>query len=105
MTEAEFRKLALGMPGATEGEHMEHPDFRAGAPPKIFATLRYPEKGWGMVRLSAEDQAELVEKHAGVFVPAKGAWGRAGATCVLLKRVAKGVLRDAMARAWRRVAE
>ena len=39
-TQDAFRRLALGMPEATEGAHMEHPDFRVRG--KIFATLGYP---------------------------------------------------------------
>ena len=45
MTAAEFRRLALSLPEAEEREHMHHPDFRVGG--KIFATLGYPDKGWG----------------------------------------------------------
>ena len=29
MTPDEFRAAALSMPGAEEGEHMQHPDFRS----------------------------------------------------------------------------
>jgi hypothetical protein len=28
MTAADFRRLALGFPEATESAHMDHPDFR-----------------------------------------------------------------------------
>jgi GNAT superfamily N-acetyltransferase len=37
MTAAEFRRIALSMPQASESAHMDHPDFRVGG--KIFATL------------------------------------------------------------------
>jgi hypothetical protein len=37
MTPNEFRRIALGMEGAVEGEHMAHPDFRANG--RIFATI------------------------------------------------------------------
>src|SRR5262245_47259746 len=41
MTPADFRRLALGLPEASEVGHMGHPDFRVGG--KIFATLGYPD--------------------------------------------------------------
>ena len=37
MTGAEFRKLALALPEASEGAHVGHADFRVGG--KIFATM------------------------------------------------------------------
>jgi len=40
MTPEMFRELALQLPGASEGEHHGHADFRVGG--KIFATLGYP---------------------------------------------------------------
>ena len=45
MTAAEFRRIALSLPETAESSHMRHPDFRVAG--KIFATLGYPEKGWG----------------------------------------------------------
>ena len=54
MTSAIFRKMALGIPGAVESSHMNHPDFRIDG--KIFATLGHPDETWGMVKLAAEQQ-------------------------------------------------
>ena len=81
---------------------MHHPDFRVGG--KIFATLGYPEHGWTMVKLAPEQQHNFVEAHPAVFVPAAGAWGRRGATTVRLKAAHKGVVRRALAAAWRNTA-
>ena len=39
MTETEFRRIALGMKGAVEQSHMDHPDFRVNG--RIFATLHH----------------------------------------------------------------
>lgn len=100
MTANEFRKLALSFPEAVEASHMDHPDFRGG---KIFATLCAEEK-WGMVKLSAADQAMLVGAEPEVFRPANGAWGRNGATIVQLKPARKVVIRQALAAAWRNTA-
>jgi hypothetical protein len=50
MTGKGFRKLALALPETEERSHMNHPDFRVAG--KIFATLGYPDKSRGMVKLS-----------------------------------------------------
>ena len=52
MNAGRFRRLALALPEATERSHMGHPDFRVGG--KIFATLGWPEGGWGMVKLTLD---------------------------------------------------
>lgn len=69
----EFRAIALSLPEASEGAHMDHPNFRVGG--KIFATLG-PEEEWGMVKLLPDQQAAYMRAEPGVFEPAKGAWGR-----------------------------
>ena len=102
VTSEEFRRIALSPPETVERAHMNHPDFRVCG--KIFATLGYPDKRWGMVRLTLKDQYILMRAEPKVFVPAKGAWGRQGATCVLLKAVKKTTLRKALSAAWRATA-
>jgi hypothetical protein len=98
MTAAQFRRIALSMPQATEASHMNHPDFRVGG--KIFATLGYPDKRHGMVVLPPNDQAEFLKSHPAVFVPAKGAWGKQGSTSVRLDAVDPPTLRRALKIAW-----
>ena len=98
MTANEFRGMALSLPETTEKAHMEHPDFRVSG--KIFATLGYPDKGWGMVALTPKQQALFVDAEPEVFVPVKGAWGRQGATSVHLRSVTKKSLRKALEAAW-----
>jgi hypothetical protein len=98
VTPAEFRRLALSFPDTVEGSHMGHPDFRVGG--KIFATLAYPNPEHGMVKLSPADQAHFVDPETEAFMPCAGAWGRQGSTSVLLKKVSKTVLKDAMQKAW-----
>jgi hypothetical protein len=102
MTAADFRKLALALPEAEERAHMSHPDFRVGG--KIFATLGYPDKSCGMVKLSPEQQHYFSKAEPDVFVPAKGAWGRRGATSVHLKTARKETLSKAIQAAWRNTA-
>ena len=94
MTAADFRKLALALPETEERQHMNHPDFRVGG--KIFATLGYPDKTRGMVKLSPEDQHYFSKDDPDAFIPVKGAWGRHGATSIVLKAVKKEILAKAM---------
>ena len=100
MTAAEFRRIALSRPEASEGAHMDHPDFRVGG--KIFATLGYPDADHGMVVLPPAEQARFVKSDSVAFAPAKGAWGLRGSTCVRLEAVDLPTLRRAMEIAWRK---
>jgi hypothetical protein len=102
MTADGFRRLALGMPEASEVGHMGHPDFRVRG--KIFATLGYPDANWGMVKLTPEQQEAFVSAEPDVFAPVKGGWGRQGATIVRLRAAKTRSLRVALAVAWRNVA-
>jgi uncharacterized protein YdhG (YjbR/CyaY superfamily) len=98
MTSSEFRKLALDLPETVEVGHMGHPDFRVGG--KIFATLGYPRTGWAMVKLPPEDQAAFVRARPKTFELVKGAWGKAGATYVILRGASRPVVRAALLSAW-----
>jgi len=51
MSSDRFRRAALALPGAIEGSHQGHADFRVGK--RIFATLGYPDEDWGMVKLTS----------------------------------------------------
>lgn len=102
MTAADFRKIARALPEAEERSHMNHPDFRVSG--KIFATLGYPDKTRGMVKLSPEDQHYFSKDYPDAFIPVKGAWGRRGATSVVLKAAKKDVLAKAIQAAWRNTA-
>jgi hypothetical protein len=102
VTAKQFRQIALSFPNAEQRSHMRHPDFRVGG--KIFATLGYPDKGCGMVKLTPEQQAELTHDEPEMFVAAAGAWGRKGSAIVQLKTTSKAVLQRALAAAWRNIA-
>ncbi len=94
LTAKDFRKIALSLPEAEERAHMSHPDFRVAG--KIFATLGYPDKTRGMVKLSPEEQHYFSKNYPDVFVPVKGVWGKRGATNVYLKAASKEVLAKAI---------
>ena len=98
MTAGEFRTLALSLPEASEQAHMGHPDFRVSS--KVFATLG-PSEEWGMVKLTADQQATFVETYPTVFQPVNGAWGRRGCTYVRLEQASEPVAYRALVVAWR----
>jgi hypothetical protein len=102
MTANDFRRLALSFPETVEAEHMGHPDFRVAG--KIFATLAYPDKTFGMVQLSPLDQDKFVQAAPEVFTPVPGYWGKHGATHVHLKLATKTAVKPAMEAAWRQAA-
>ena len=94
MTADEFRKLALEIPNAVEGLHMRHPDFRVAG--KIFASLDMPDKSWGMVKLTPQQQRGFIQKAPEVFKPCSGAWGRQGYTNVHLPSAKTSIVRAAL---------
>lgn len=100
MTADDFRHIALGMQGAVESAHMNHPDFRANG--RIFATLAADEQT-GVVMLSSDEQREYMREHPETFSPAAGAWGRQGWTTVSLASADAGAVRSAVLLAWQRV--
>jgi hypothetical protein len=98
----QFRKIALSLPEAVEGKHMSHPDFRVGG--KIFATLGFPDENWGVVKLTPDQQHDIVARDPDTFQAVKGGWGRGGATNVYLPRAKTAAVRKAMIAAWRNTA-
>ena len=100
MTPAVYRRIALSLPGAVEAAHMGHPDFRVGG--KIFCTLSLEKDGYGVLMLTPEEQAGMVEDAPEVFSPVPGGWGRKGSTRVRLDKVPEDVLEGAMRMAWKR---
>lgn len=98
MTAQEFRRMALSLAGTTAQSHMGHPDFRVAG--RIFATLGFPGRGWGMVKLTPEQQELFVRSQPKAFKPVNGAWGRAGVTNVALPTAKKSAVREALTMAW-----
>jgi hypothetical protein len=103
MTAARFREIALGLKDVVEGAHHGHSDFRVGG--RIFATLGYPDAGWGMVNLSPDRQQAFLHDHPRVFAPAAGAWGAQGSTTVRLGAADEELAGEALTEAWRSAVE
>ena len=81
---------------------MHHPDFRVRG--KIFATLGYPDKNSAFVKLTPDEQRDLVLSDPNVFQPVKGAWGRRGNTSIHLPAAKIDTVREALSAAWRNTA-
>jgi hypothetical protein len=76
---------------------MGHPDFRANG--KIFATLHADNRA-GMVKLTPDQQKEMIRSNPHIFSPESGAWGRAGSTRVHLEAADEETVGNAMTLAW-----
>jgi hypothetical protein len=99
VTAADFRRIALSLPDAAEGSHFNHADFRVAG--KIFATLGLEREGFGVLLLTPEQQAGMVEDEPEIFSPVPGGWGRQGSTRVRLAKVTPDILEAALRTAWR----
>jgi hypothetical protein len=98
VTAAHFRRVALSLPATGEGEHFHVEDFRVGG--KIFATLAYKKEGCGVLLLTPEQQAGMIEDAPEIFLPVPNKWGEKGATLVRLDKVKPDILRGALRVAW-----
>ena len=102
MKAADFRRIALSLPEVAEGAHFGNADFRVAG--KIFATLALEREGFGVLLLSPDDQAGLLEDEPAIFSPVAGGWGRKGATRVHLATANPELLKGVLQLAWRRKA-
>ena len=99
MNVADFRRIALTLPGAEESSHMGQPDFRVDG--RIFATLASAKQGYGNLMLTVEQQTAFVEEMPEVFLPIPGGWGRMGMTHIRLAEASEDVLYGALHTAWK----
>ena len=95
-TADQFRELALSLPGAEEGDHMGHPDFRANG--RVFASLDVEEEH-GTAMLTPQQQRKMMQASP-AFAAAKGAWGKRGCTTIALADVKGDMVRAALTMAW-----
>jgi hypothetical protein len=79
---------------------MGHPDFRVSG--RIFATL-HADLESGMVKVTPDQQQELLRSRPAMFSPEAGAWGRSGCTRVTLAAADEETLGEAMTLAWQNV--
>jgi hypothetical protein len=93
-----FRKLALRLEGAIESAHMDHPDFRFNN--RIFATLSYQDKGFGVLKLTVEQQEAFIADQPRIFSPVQGGWGRMGMTFLHLNEADESIMAGALKTAY-----
>jgi hypothetical protein len=93
-----FRKLALSLEGAIESAHMGHPDFRLNN--RIFATLSYQDKGFGVLKLTMEQQEAFIADQPHIFSPVQGGWGRMGMTFIHLNEADESIMAGALRTAY-----
>ena len=93
-----FRRLALQLPGAVESSHMGHPDFRLNN--NIFATLSAQEKGYGVLKLTPEQQQSFLADQPQAFSPVQGGWGRMGMTFIHLHQADESLIAGALSTAF-----
>jgi hypothetical protein len=106
-TVADFRRYALALPNAIESAHMGHPDFRhvdARGTARIFATLSAQERGYGVLKLTLEQQQLFIDELPNVFEPVQGGWGRMGMTYIRLAAADNATLEGALGTAYRNIA-
>lgn len=97
MTPERFRRLARELPGAIEGAHHDHPDFRANG--RVFASL-HPDGLQAMIKVPPAVQQRLCARPEGAFTAANGAWGRAGCTMIVLSAAPPDVVSEGLREAW-----
>ena len=90
--------MALSLPGTAEDSHFNVADFRIGG--KIFATLAYEKDGCGVLLLTPEQQAGMIQDAPDIFLPVPNKWGVRGATLVRLAEVKLDILESALRTAW-----
>ena len=93
-----FRRLALTFPEAVESSHMNHPDFRLNN--QIFATLSGEKAGFGVLKLTLDQQAAFVADQPNIFSPVQGGWGRMGMTYIHLKEADESIMAGALKTAY-----
>ena len=98
-----FRRLALALPQAVEGSHMDHPDFRLNN--QIFATLSGEKKGYGVLKLTLDQQAAFVTDQPHIFSPVQGGWGRMGMTYLHLDQADESIMVGALKTAYNNLKE
>ena len=93
-----FRRLALALPEAVESSHMNHPDFRLNN--QIFATLSGQENGFGVLKLTLDQQAAFIADQPYIFSPVQGGWGRMGMTYIHLDQADESIMAGALKTAY-----
>jgi predicted DNA-binding protein (MmcQ/YjbR family) len=101
ITAPSFRKLALNLDRVSEQPHFDKASFRINE--KIFATLDAVKKT-ASLKLSPIEQSIYCQLRPSIVIPATGAWGKQGWTVFDLTLITKGLLSEALKKAYLNVA-
>lgn len=93
VTVQEAEAWALALPDAVPLPHFEKKSYRIKK--KIFATLDVMKQRL-VVKLSEVDQSVFCSHNPEVIYAVPGAWGKHGYTMIELKKVRKGLCREAL---------
>ncbi len=77
---------------------MNHPDFRLNN--QIFATLSGEKNGYGVLKLTLDQQAAFVADQPRIFSPVQGGWGRMGMTYIILNEADESIMAGALKTAY-----
>jgi hypothetical protein len=102
MTPADFRRIALSMPGAEEGLRAERSEFRVGS--RTFATLAGLDEEVAVIFLTRDQQSQVIGEAPAAFAPVPGGDGNLGATHVRVGAVETAILTAALTASWTNVA-
>jgi predicted DNA-binding protein (MmcQ/YjbR family) len=97
-----FREVALSFPGTEESPHFEKTSFRIKK--KIFATLD-EVKGIATLKFLEIDQSVFCSYNKAIIYPVPNKWGKQGWTHVVLKKIPKEMMVDALNTAYKQVLE
>ena len=101
MNQHDIRALALSLPEVEEHPHFDRTSFRVRG--KIFSTMT-ADGEQVMVKLPLEIKAAVEQAHPDAFVPLPGAWGRSGATLLVIAAMKDDEMADLVRLAWKQVA-
>jgi hypothetical protein len=94
---ADFRRIALALPGVAEYSHFDRRAFKARV---TFATLA-PNELTANIKLAPDEQALKCAVAPDAFAALDNAWGRRGWTCATLAALSEPELEAALEIAWR----
>ena len=94
------RKLALSLPDTQEAPHFEKTSFRAKK--KIFVTLD-EKSGVATFKFSEIDQSVFCTVDKSAIYPVPNKWGKSGWTHMVLSKVTKSLVKDALQKAYEEV--
>lgn len=94
---AQFREIALALPGTSEVPHFNRRAFRVA---RIYASLA-PDETTANLRLTVEEQEIRCLIHPAVLSPLPNKWGMQGWTLVALDQIDTDLLRDVLTSSWR----